>query len=364
VKVFISSVRRGLEQERDALAGMIQALGHEPRRFEDYSAQTMPSRQACLDGVEDADVYVLLLGDQYGEPLPDTGKAPTEEEFTVAKRRGIPIRAFRKRGVTLEPAQEEFVKRVEDYSTGVFRSGFADATELLPEVARAIRELEQAPTALTFDPLATPVKAPWKSFERYGWRSTATILELISIPIGTAAPSATVLSSLPSRLARMGRDHGFFDESHALDSGVANSAAHAATKPDRNVPIAGLGVTDGGAVSIWHEMPSDMLGVVLDQVDVTERIARMLRMTAEFVPATASVALSVGLHGLGSVVEGRASDLGHRTSASIPGFGQNKDALVDPRDTVPAGAIVLGANEIARELAARLTIAFRDAFPY
>jgi uncharacterized protein DUF4062 len=361
VKVFISSVRRGLEQERDALPGMIQALGHEPRRFEDYSAQSVPSRQACLDGVEDADAYVLLLGEQYGELLPDTGKAPTEEEFTVAKRRGIPIRAFRKRGVTLEPAQEEFVRRIEDYSTGVFRNGFANATELLPEVARAIRDLERAPTVLTFDPLAAPVKAPWKSFERYGWRSMATIVELISIPIGAAAPSATVLSSLPSRLARLGRDHGFFDESHALDTGVANSAAHAATKPDRNVPIAGLGVTEDGAISIWHEMPSDMLGVILDQSDVAERIAGMLLMAAELIPTTSSVALSIGLHGLGLVVEGRASDLGHRTSASMPGFGQNKDALVNPRDTVPAGAIGHGANEIARELAARLILAFRDA---
>ncbi len=114
MKVFISSVRRGLEAERDALPGMIQALGHEPRRFEDYSAQTMPSRQACLDGVEDADAYVLLLGEQYGDPLADTGKSPTEEEFAVARRRGIPIFAFRKRGAPFEPAQEAFVRRIED----------------------------------------------------------------------------------------------------------------------------------------------------------------------------------------------------------------------------------------------------------
>jgi hypothetical protein len=120
-------------------------------------------------------------------------------------------------------------------------------------------------------------------------------------------------------------------------------------------------VTEGGAVSVWHEMPSDMLGVILDQSDVAERIAGMLRMAAELIPTTSSVALSIGLHGLGLVVEGRASDLGHRTSASMPGFGQNKDALVNPRDTVPAGSIAHGANEIARELAARLILAFRDA---
>jgi hypothetical protein len=362
VKVFISSVRRGLEEERDALPGIIQALGHEPRRFEDYSAQSVPSRQACLDGVEDADAYVLLLGQHYGDLLPDTGRSPTEEEFTVAKRRGIPIWAFRKRGVTAEPAQEEFVGRIEAYSTGVFRKGFSNATELLPEVARAIRGLEQRPVALTFAPLSAPPEAPWKTFERHGWRSTATTLELIAIPLDAATPSATALSALPARLARVGREHGFFDETYALDAGIEHSAAYAATRPDRNVPIAGLGVTASGAVSVWHEMASDMLGVILEEADLAQRIARMVLIGAELVPATASVALAIGLHHLGSVVEGRTADLGHRNSASMPGFGQDRDALVSARDAVPAASMVRGANEIGRELAARMILAYRDAF--
>jgi hypothetical protein len=110
VKVFISSVRHGLEEERDALPGMIQALGHEPRRFEDYSAQSVPSRQACLDGVEDADAYVLLLGQHYGDLLPDTGKSPTEEEFTVAKRRGIPMASNRAGGHSPKPSRDSIAR--------------------------------------------------------------------------------------------------------------------------------------------------------------------------------------------------------------------------------------------------------------
>lgn len=42
MKVFISSVRRGLEVERDSLPGLIQATGHVPRRFEDYTAMAVP----------------------------------------------------------------------------------------------------------------------------------------------------------------------------------------------------------------------------------------------------------------------------------------------------------------------------------
>jgi Domain of unknown function (DUF4062) len=49
--VFLSSVRRGLEEERDNLPALIQAIGHECARFEDYTAQPVPSRQACPEAV-------------------------------------------------------------------------------------------------------------------------------------------------------------------------------------------------------------------------------------------------------------------------------------------------------------------------
>lgn len=42
MRVFISSVRRGLEQERDAMRGLLLALGHEPLLFEDFSARSVP----------------------------------------------------------------------------------------------------------------------------------------------------------------------------------------------------------------------------------------------------------------------------------------------------------------------------------
>jgi hypothetical protein len=36
---FLSSVRRGLEKERDNLPALIRAIGHECTRFEDYTAR-------------------------------------------------------------------------------------------------------------------------------------------------------------------------------------------------------------------------------------------------------------------------------------------------------------------------------------
>ena len=100
-------------------------------------------------------------------------------------------------------------------------------------------------------------------------------------------------------------------------------------------------------------MPSDMLGVILDQADLAERITTMLRMVAELVPASGAVALVVGLPGVSAVTEGGISDLGQRNSASLTGFGRDNHALVEPRDTIPAGALSSGAVEVGREFVDR-----------
>jgi hypothetical protein len=120
----------------------------------------LPSRQACLDGVEDADVYLLLLGARYGDPLPHSGKAPTEEEFTVARRRSIPILAFRKLAVAPEPEQEDFIVRVGEFATGRFRGSFSTTPELLAAAA-ALREVEAIPPALQWTPLAHAPEVSW-----------------------------------------------------------------------------------------------------------------------------------------------------------------------------------------------------------
>src|SRR4051812_14464769 len=109
MKAFISSVTAFLKEERNALPAFLQVADHEPLRFEDFSAQDRSSREACLRGVDAAEVYLLLLGPKYGDLLPDSGKAPTAEEFTRARQRGIPILVFNKDvDEPDEPAQAAF----------------------------------------------------------------------------------------------------------------------------------------------------------------------------------------------------------------------------------------------------------------
>jgi hypothetical protein len=361
VKIFISSVRRGLEEERDAMPAMIRALGHEPLRFEDYTAKSVPSREACLRGVEDADAYLLLLGERYGDPLLDTGKAPTEEEWTVARRRGIPIIAFRKSGVTPELLQAGFIDRVEEYRTGVFRGSFVGVGDLLAAVAGAIREVALAPPPLVWRPLAAPMTVAWEAGEPHRRYGSSTILECHVLPVAPRDTlPATVLTGLPQRLARAGRDHALFAEERALATGVREDEAWVVAEPQRGEGFAGLRVRRDRSVSLWMQLRSDNLGVILDPDDLTTRMAALLRLAADLGLSTSDeVALGVGLQGLSSVNEGRVADLGKRSSASI-GFRQADDfARVEPRDAIPLSALAPAAEEIARELATRLMLRFR-----
>jgi len=113
-----------LEEERDALPGIVSAIGHTPLRFEDFSAQPVPSREACMAGVASADVYLLLLGPHYGYRFPDTGQSPTHDEWTAATAAGLPRLVYRKDGVTFDADQEVFSRDIGNYASGVFYDTF------------------------------------------------------------------------------------------------------------------------------------------------------------------------------------------------------------------------------------------------
>ena len=108
-------------------------------------------------------MYLLLLGGRYGEPIFDSGLAPTEEEFTRARQRGIPMLVFVKQGIEVQPRQQGFIDRVQEYTGGRFRAGFTSAVDLQPKVAAALAEIaaQQAPLAYTPLPANAHLVVPW-----------------------------------------------------------------------------------------------------------------------------------------------------------------------------------------------------------
>jgi hypothetical protein len=199
---------------------LISALGHTPVRFEDFGAQSTPSRQACLDGVASSDVYLMLLGPVYGHRFLETNQSPTHDEFVAAQAAGIPRLVFRKDGVEFEPEQEEFTKLVGDYGAGVFYSTFRDATDLQAKVVAAIRDLEATPRGVTFAPLGAPVSASWQSDwspERYGNSPTEASLEVHVIPIDDRPRSQREMTAISDSIAPKLRSTNVVPATSALD---------------------------------------------------------------------------------------------------------------------------------------------------
>lgn len=93
MKVFISSVVRGFEQFRAAAKDAVETLDMKPVMSEHFGARTYSSEHACLTEVDQCDVYILILGANYGyEPQP--GLSVTQQEFHQAVSKRKPILVF------------------------------------------------------------------------------------------------------------------------------------------------------------------------------------------------------------------------------------------------------------------------------
>ncbi len=372
VIVFISSVRRGLEDERDYLPALLKASGHEPRRFEDFSAQPVPSRDACLAGVEAAEVYLLLLGQNYGEPLPDTGTAPTEEEFTVAKRRGMPVLVFRKTGDAADERQRDFIARVGEYQQGRFWKEFRDNGDLAVGVLDALREVTEEAAPLRWEPVDTEPVVRWLADRpRMADRAAGYIPVLeahLAAVTGRLVLPVSALEPLASRLGRAGRDAGLFTESASVDLGADASSAWAKSCADttrrawdqvsRGGP-SGVAVDRDGSVIAFKPLARDTLGALVNQPYLAAELEPMLRLGYEVLPSgVTEFAPVAGLEPITQVMEGDPADVGHRSSSGM------RTSTSGPVHTtadakVTAAALPAAIPEIARELAARILAELR-----
>jgi hypothetical protein len=149
VKVFISSVIRGYGAYRDAAEAGSRALGHDVIRAEDFGASPESPQAACLAGVRDADVVVLLLGEKYGYPQ-EAGLSATHEEYREA-RASRPVIVFTEAGVAHDPQQAEVLLEVQRWEHGHYTEPFTDAGDLRDKVTRALHNYQLATEAAPLD---------------------------------------------------------------------------------------------------------------------------------------------------------------------------------------------------------------------
>ncbi|MCZ2847422.1 DUF4062 domain-containing protein [Modestobacter sp. VKM Ac-2978] len=376
MKVFISSVTYALKAERDALAAQLKVVApYEPVRFEDFTAQGRSSREACLAGVEACDVYVLLLGPRYGDPLPDTGKAPTEEEFEHARRLGKEILAFVKDiDEEDEPRQAEFKARVQSYVNGYFRDSFVDPLSLNLAVTAALAGVTLGPAALEWSTLPAPAEIVWR------WKVPAVrhaglyapVLDVHLVPVSAQPLRATQLQGLPTLLTRSARDAGFFAETDAVqassDPAVAWSwvpnqhGGGAGFLSDRQEhTYRGLLAHRSGQVTVFEALPTDSMGALVNREELQRRLARLMVLAAGAVPpGTDTVAPAASLSPLDRLFEGDPAKVGGRHQG-IMRMTTGAASVMNPTATVSLRAVMDHSGDVAAELAAELLDGMRQA---
>jgi Domain of unknown function (DUF4062) len=369
VRVFISSVRRGLEEERDALPGLVSAIGHTPVRFEDFTAQTVPSREACLAGVASADVYLLLVGPHYGHVFEDTGQSATHDEWVAATAAGLPRLVYRKSGVELDAEQAAFIAGIEDYAAGVFRDSFASTPELLTKVATKIREVAEASGPLSFAPMVEAPVVQWRQqFERSGLgpRSSSPALEVHVFPSPSGSLSARALTQLGDALVGRIRRSGLIDDRAALGTRSTEDAVYLSLGDDAPAAwnsavqgrMLGLRIAQSGQVSAWASLPRDNLGTILDPGELPLQIGGLLRLIGHTQAVSSPyVAIAAGVDPVKTLSIGTVSDMPRNSAQFL--LMSDQPLQVVPDESATLAALDAGASELGNMLSRRVIEAFR-----
>ena len=136
MKVFVSSLITGMEPLRAAAREAITTLRHEAIMAEDFGAQPNSPQIACLNGLREADIVVLILGRRYGAAQASSLSA-THEEYQDAKGRK-PVLVFVQEGIEREAQEAAFLEEVQGWEKGSFRSAFRTDVDLRQAITRAL----------------------------------------------------------------------------------------------------------------------------------------------------------------------------------------------------------------------------------
>jgi len=356
LKVMLSSVRRGLADVRDAVDPVIKILRYDVIRFETVVKTPVPPRATCVQMVEDSDLYLLILGEEYGDPMPGTGLAPTEEEWTVARNLGKPTVVFKKSGMSPGPEQAAFIKKVEDYGTGLWRYTFSDTADLISQLEGALATAAEALQPVVATPLSSPVSVPWLESKSGIYTGAGTVLETHVVPVGSVAPlPAATFGDLKRVIAGAGQDGGIFEIGQAIEFTVSEKAVIGLAKRDGRRPEAGIRVGRNRAVSLWESLPTSLhFGAVLEEAQFAHRVARDLRIGAALrVLESELVAVAVGFEDVSML--GTPAEFG--SGMTLP-FAMNasKQVHLEPTEAWPLRALAVGADDIAREVVAGLML--------
>ena len=114
MKVFLSSTYNDLVEHRKAAHDALEQLGLQVDWMEAFGARPVESTKACLDEVEECELFVGIYAYRYGFVPDGKGVSITEEEFNHAQKLGKPIFGFIvKDDFPWQPKNIEYDKKAE-----------------------------------------------------------------------------------------------------------------------------------------------------------------------------------------------------------------------------------------------------------
>lgn len=130
LRVMISSTVDDLIEEREVADRAIRELQLTRFRAETFGSVPHPPKVVCELLAEQCDIFVLIIGKRYGYIMSD-GISVVEFEYRIARAQNPQkILVYVKDGVDREPRLTEFLKDVQHFEHGYFRSSFTTPNEL------------------------------------------------------------------------------------------------------------------------------------------------------------------------------------------------------------------------------------------
>jgi hypothetical protein len=309
MKVFISSLIANMGPMRRAARDAVEALGYQPVMAEDFGARPSSPQIACLNGLRQADIVVLILGESYGTLQQPSGLSATHEEYREAKDRK-PVLAFVQTGISPEPDQAVFISEVQSWEGGLFRGGFTTPEDLRPAITRALHEWQLANAVGPLDPsdLLKRALALVPSAHRNSFAGTASL----SIAVA-GGPTQSVIRPAQIEdpvLAEALLKEALFGKHRIFDPGKGSSTAvvgHALVlEQERHATALSLDEQGSMLIELAVERSSYPHGLpVLIEEDIRHRIAAGLGFAGELLERIdptqrlTHVAIAAKIHGAG-----------------------------------------------------------------
>lgn len=146
LRLFVSSVQKELEDERVIVQNLVSTdsflSAHcTPVLYEYEPASPDIALEGCLKSLDTCDVYLLMVGAQYGSVVGDV--SITHAEYRRAKQKHLPVLAFIRgeRTAKREDATTKFLAELE--TDGFKYKRFGNVIELQKEVRNALAHLLQ-----------------------------------------------------------------------------------------------------------------------------------------------------------------------------------------------------------------------------